>query len=284
MPRFSANISMLYPDLPFMDRFAAAAADGFTGVEYVGAYDQEPAELRRLLDQHALTQVLFNLPAGDWAAVERGIACRADRVEEFRTGVATAIAYAKATGCAQVNCLAGIAPAGQDRSDLESVLIDNLAYAAPRLAEAGIRLLLEPINPRDIPGFLVNSSADYERIAAAVGSDNLYLQYDFYHMQVVQATCYPPSHVCSRASPMCRLPTIPAGTSPAPARSIIPTYSRHWTRPVMPAGWVPNTSRNGPPLMASTGLHHGGNAHEDRFHRPGPHGSSHGRPSDCRRP
>ena len=191
MPRFSANISMLYPDLPFIDRFAAAAADGFTGVEYVGAYDQEPADLRHLLDQHGLTQVLFNLPAGDWAAGERGIACRADRAEEFRTGVATAIAYAKATGCAQVNCLAGIAPAGQDRSDLESVLIDNLAYAAPRLAEAGIRLLLEPINPRDIPGFLVNSSADYERIAAAVGSDNLYLQYDFYHMQVVQGNLLP---------------------------------------------------------------------------------------------
>ena len=107
MPRFSANISMLYPDLPFIDRFAAAAADGFTGVEYVGAYDQEPADLRHLLDQHGLTQVLFNLPAGDWAAGERGIACRADRAEEFRTGVATAIAYAKATGCAQVNCLAG---------------------------------------------------------------------------------------------------------------------------------------------------------------------------------
>lgn len=191
MPRFSANLSMLYPDLPFMERFAAAAADGFKAVEYVGAYDQDAASLRRLLDQHGLVQALFNLPAGNWAAGERGIACHPDRVEEFRTGVAKAIDYAKATGCEQVNCLAGIAPAGHDRADLEKVLIDNLAYAAPRLAEAGIRLLLEPINTRDIPGFLVNSTDDYERVATAVRSDNLYLQYDFYHMQVVQGDLLP---------------------------------------------------------------------------------------------
>lgn len=191
MPRFSANLSMLYPDLPFMDRFAAAAADGFKAVEYVGAYDQDPAALRRLLDHHGLVQALFNLPAGDWAAGERGIACHPDRVEEFRGGIAKAIDYAKATGCEQVNCLAGIAPAGHDRAVLEQVLIDNLAYAAPRLAEAGIKLLLEPINTRDIPGFLINSTDDYERIAAAVGADNLYLQYDFYHMQVVQGDLLP---------------------------------------------------------------------------------------------
>lgn len=186
MPRFSANLSMLYPDLPFMDRFAAAASDGFVAVEYVGAYDQDPAVLRHLLDQHGLVQALFNLPAGDWAAGERGIACHPDRVQEFRDGIDKAIDYAGATGCGQVNCLAGIAPAGHDRAGLEKVLIGNLAYAAPRLSEAGIKLLLEPINTRDIPGFLVNSTDDYQRIAAAVGTDNLYLQYDFYHMQVVQ--------------------------------------------------------------------------------------------------
>ncbi|ODT84116.1 MAG: hydroxypyruvate isomerase [Pelagibacterium sp. SCN 64-44] len=191
MPRFSANISMLYPDLPFLDRFAAAAADGFEAVEYVGAYDQEPTRLKQILADNGLTQALFNLPAGDWAAGERGIGCHPDRVEEFRRGVDTAIAYAQATGCGQVNCLAGIAPAGHDRAALETVLIDNLRHAAPRLAAAGIRLLLEPINTRDIPGFLVNSTDDYERIAAGVGHDNLYLQYDFYHMQVVQGDLLP---------------------------------------------------------------------------------------------
>ncbi|UXN74878.1 hydroxypyruvate isomerase family protein [Devosia sp. A8/3-2] len=191
MPRFSANLSMLYPHLPFSDRFAAAATDGFKAVEYVGAYDREPAILRRLLDQHGSVQALFNLPAGDWAAGERGIACHPDRVGEFREGITKAIDYAKATGCEQVNCLAGIAPAGHDRAMLEQVLIDNLAYAAPLLAEAGIKLLLEPINIHDIPGFLINSTDDYEQIAAAVGADNLYLQYDFYHMQVVQGDLLP---------------------------------------------------------------------------------------------
>ncbi|KRA55911.1 hydroxypyruvate isomerase [Devosia sp. Root635] len=191
MPRFSANISMLYPDLPFLDRFAAAAKDGFGAVEYVGAYDQDPAHLKAVLAENGLAQALFNLPAGDWAAGERGIACHPHRVEAFRQGIDTAIAYAEATGCQQVNCLAGIAPAGHDRAALEAVLIDNLRYAAPRLASVGIKLLLEPINTRDIPGFLVNSTDDYERIAAAVGHDNLYLQYDFYHMQVVQGDLLP---------------------------------------------------------------------------------------------
>ena len=191
MPRFSANLSMLYPELPFRERFAAAAADGFTAVEYVGAYDQDPAAVTRLLDQHGLAQALFNLPAGDWALGERGVACPPDRIPEFRGSLDTAIQFAKVTGCPQVNCLAGIALAGFDRSALEIVLIDNLRYAAPRLADAGIKLLLEPINTRDIPGFLINSTDDYERIAAAVKHDNLYLQYDFYHMQVVQGDLLP---------------------------------------------------------------------------------------------
>lgn len=191
MPRFSANLSMLYPELPFMERFGAAAADGFSAVEYVGAYDQEPAAIKALLDQHGLAQALFNLPAGNWASGERGIACHPDRIVEFRQGIDKAIEYAKATGCGQVNCLAGIAPEGYDRSALELVLIDNLLYAAPRFADAGIKLLLEPINVRDIPGFLINSTDDYERVASAVKHENLYLQYDFYHMQVVQGDLIP---------------------------------------------------------------------------------------------
>ena len=186
MPRFSANLSMFYPELPFLERFGAAAADGFAAVEYVGAYDEDWGAVKALLDRHELAQALFNMPAGNWAMGERGITCHPDRVAEFRAGVETAIGFAKATGCGQINCLAGIAPSGYERAALEEVLIENLRYAAPRLADEGIRLLVEPINPQDMPGFLINSTDDYERVAAAVGHDNLYLQYDFYHMQVVQ--------------------------------------------------------------------------------------------------
>jgi hydroxypyruvate isomerase len=186
MPRFSANLSMLYPEHPFIERFAAAAADGFRAVEYVGAYDVAPTELRRILDAYRLTQALFNMPAGDWAAGERGIASHPDRRAEFRDAVETTIAYARATECTAVNCLAGILPDGLKREDAETVLVENLRYAAPRLGAAGVRLLVEPINPRDIPGFLINATSDYERIAARVADDNLYLQFDFYHVQVVE--------------------------------------------------------------------------------------------------
>jgi hydroxypyruvate isomerase len=186
VPRFSANLSMLYTELPFMERFAAAAADGFRAVEYVGAYGVDPTTIAATLRAHGLTQALFNFPAGDWAAGDRGIACHPHRVDEFRRSVDTAITYAEATQCTRLNCLAGITPPGEDRSRVEDVLVSNLAYAAPILAEAGIQLLLEPINPIDMPGYLINSTDNFERISTAVGHANLYLQYDFYHMQVVQ--------------------------------------------------------------------------------------------------
>jgi hydroxypyruvate isomerase len=191
VPKFSANLSFLYAQLPFLDRFAAAAADGFTGVEYVGPYAESKERIAEILQQTGLTQALFNLPPGDWAGGERGIGALPDRVGEFQTGVATAIDYAKALGCTRINCLAGIAPAGVDAATLEDTLVANLQYAAPRLADAGIQLLLEPINLRDIPGFFVSTTTHAERIMDRVGSDNLYLQYDFYHMQVMQGDLLP---------------------------------------------------------------------------------------------
>lgn len=186
MLRFSANLSMLYPQHSFLDRFAAAAADGFKGVEYVGAYDYPATQIADVLRENGLTQVLFNLPVGDWVAGERGIACLPDRQDEFRSGVDQAIGYAHETGCKQVNCLAGIAPPGADRQDLEATLVSNLQFAAARFADAGIKLLLEPINTKDMPGYLINTTDHYDAIAARVGIDNLYLQYDFYHMQIMQ--------------------------------------------------------------------------------------------------
>lgn len=191
MPKFSANLSFLYADLPFLQRFEAAAKDGFPAVEYVGPYDETVEDVAAALKDNGLTQALFNLPAGDWGAGERGIGCLPDRVEEFRKGVDTALKYAAALGCKKINCLAGIAPKGQDRTELEEVLIGNLGYAAPRLADAGIKLLLEPINLRDIPGFFVSHTDHGERILDAVGLDNVYLQYDIYHTQIMQGDLIP---------------------------------------------------------------------------------------------
>ena len=186
MPKFAANLTMLFAEVPFLDRFAAAKAAGFSGVEYLFPYDFDKAELREQLDEHGLTQVLHNLPAGNWAAGERGIAILPDRVDEFRDGVARAIDYAKALDCRQLNCLVGIAPRDADIFELNEVLLDNLRFAADALARERIRLLIEPINTTDIPGFFLNRTEQALQIIADVRSSNLFVQYDIYHMQVME--------------------------------------------------------------------------------------------------
>jgi hydroxypyruvate isomerase len=190
MPRFAANLTMLFNEVPFIERFAAAAKAGFTGVEFLFPYEFAPELLAAELKTHGLTQVLHNLPAGDWANGERGIAILPGRTEEFRSGVDQAIRYATELGCGQVNCLAGIAPAGVDRALLETTFVDNLAYAADRLKSAGIRLLIEAINTRDIPGFFLRGTAQARDIIAKVGvksaANNVFIQYDAYHMQVME--------------------------------------------------------------------------------------------------
>jgi hydroxypyruvate isomerase len=186
MPRFAANLTMLFTELPFLDRFEAAAKAGFTGVEFLFPYDFPADELAARLRAHGLTQVLHNLPAGDWAKGERGIAILPDRVEEFRAGVDKAIRYATALGCPQVNCLAGIAPAGADPALLKATFTANLAYAAARLKAAGIKLLIEAINPIDIPGFYLTTTRQSLDVIAESGSDNVFVQYDIYHMQITE--------------------------------------------------------------------------------------------------
>ncbi len=186
MPKFAANLTMLFGELPFLDRFAAAKAAGFDGVEYLFPYDFEKAVLRERLQQYGLVQVLHNLPAGDWAAGERGIAIFPDRVDEFRDGVYRAIDYATALDCHQVNCLVGVAPAGADPVELNEVLVKNLRFAATTFARENIRLLIEPINTIDIPGFFLRRTEQAVQIIADVGSDNLFIQYDIYHMQVME--------------------------------------------------------------------------------------------------
>jgi hydroxypyruvate isomerase len=186
MPKFCANLTMLYNEIDFLDRFAAAARDGFQGVEYLFPYPFPKEELARRLREHGLVQVLHNLPAGDWGKGERGIACLPDRTDEFRDGVGRAIDYATALGCRQVNCLAGVAPEGVPPAELRRIFVENVRFAAAELGKAGIKLLIEPVNTRDIPGFYLNKSAQAMEIIAEVGSDNLYLQYDFYHTQIME--------------------------------------------------------------------------------------------------
>jgi hydroxypyruvate isomerase len=186
MPKFAANLTMLYGEHDFIDRFAAAAKDGFQGVEYLFPYAFEKEVLAEALKANGLTQVLHNLPAGDWDAGERGIACLPDRVGEFQDGVGKAIDYATALGCPQVNCLAGIRPKHADPDEVARTFTENLRFAARKLEEAGIKLLIEPINTIDIPGFYLDTSAQALMTIDAVGSDNLYLQYDIYHMQIME--------------------------------------------------------------------------------------------------
>ncbi|CAN0167324.1 unnamed protein product [Ectocarpus sp. 12 AP-2014] len=191
MPKFAANLSMMFTEVDFLDRFQAAADAGFKGVEYLFPYDYAAAEIKDRLVANGLSQVLHNLPAGDWGGGERGIACHPDRVEEFREGVERAIEYATALGCKQVNCLAGIQPQGVSDDEARSTLIGNLRYAAEKLKAAGILLLAEPINTRDIPGFFLNRTEQALALFEEVGSDNLKLQYDIYHMQIMEGDLAP---------------------------------------------------------------------------------------------
>jgi hydroxypyruvate isomerase len=183
MTKLAANLTMLFTEFDFLERFDAAAQAGFKAVEFLFPYPHSKEQLADLLARHGLTQVLHNLPAGDWAKGERGIACLPGREREFRDGVETAVAYAKALKCPQVNCLLGIAPSGIDAKAVRATLVDNLRFAARSLEKEGLRLLVEPINLFDIPGFYVCRTADALALFEEVGERNLWLQYDIYHMQ-----------------------------------------------------------------------------------------------------
>jgi hydroxypyruvate isomerase len=186
MPKFCANLTLLFNEVPFMDRFRAAAQAGFAGVEYLFPYDYDKDELADALRANRLQQVLHNLPAGNWNEGERGIACHPGRVGEFQDGVGEAIEYATRLGCRQVNCLAGLVPEGVAPGRLRTTFMSNLKFAALKLKEHGIRLLMEPINTRDMPGFYLTHTAQAVDIIREVGSDNLFVQYDIYHMQIME--------------------------------------------------------------------------------------------------
>lgn len=183
MPRFAANLTMLFNEVPFLERFALAKTGGFKAVEFLFPYDFDVQAIKSALDNNALKLALHNLPAGDWNAGERGIACLPDRVSEFRAGVTKAIEYATILGVPQLNCLAGKAPSGADPIALHDTFVSNLQYAASELKKAGLKLLIEPINTFDIPGFYLSKTEQGIAILDAVAADNAFLQYDIYHAQ-----------------------------------------------------------------------------------------------------
>jgi len=186
MPRLAANLSMMYTEHPFLDRFAAAAGDGFAGVEFLFPYEYPAADIQARLRAQGLTQALFNAPPGDWAAGERGTASLPGRESEFRWGVDLALEYAAELGNRKLHLMAGLIQPGQDRAAHRAVYLENLAWAARAAASAGVTVVIEPINTRDIPGFFLNRQDDAQAICAEVGADNLKVQFDIYHCQIVE--------------------------------------------------------------------------------------------------
>lgn len=183
MPRFAANLSMLFTEHPFLERIGAAAQAGFRAVECQFPYGVPASEIAQALKRSGLPLVLHNLPAGNWAAGERGIACLPGREAEFRDGVIQALTYAQTLECPRLNCLAGIRPPTLSPASARATLVQNLRFAARTLAQAGRQLLVEPINTTDVPGFLLHSSRDAETLLDEVGEPNLFIQYDIYHAQ-----------------------------------------------------------------------------------------------------
>ncbi|UEM02073.1 hydroxypyruvate isomerase [Skermanella rosea] len=186
MPKFAANLSMMFQEHDFLDRFGAAAKCGFRGVEYLFPYEWPAADIKRALDDAGLEQVLFNMPPGDWAGGERGMAAIPGREAEFAETVEKAIEYARVLDCPRLHAMAGIVHAGIDREEAEAVYVSNLRHAADAAARHGITLLAEPINSRDMPGYFLNTSTAGRKIMAAVSRPNLKLQFDIYHTQIME--------------------------------------------------------------------------------------------------
>lgn len=183
MPKFAANLTMLFTEVPFLERFARSRKAGFTYIEYLFPYPFKPEELKAELDKHGLQQVLFNLPSGDWAAGDRGIGASPGREAEFRAGVPRAIEYAQVLGVPRLNCLAGKRVPGRSDEEHWQTLVENARFAATQLASHGMELLLEPINHFDVPGFFLNRTEQAIRLLDEIAQPNVRLQYDVYHAQ-----------------------------------------------------------------------------------------------------
>ncbi len=186
MPRFAANLTMLFTELPFLERFEAASKAGFDAVEYLFPYDYTAEEIKRRLDEHQLEQVLFNAPPGDWQAGERGLACLPGREEEFAQGIEQAIAYAGILGNRLIHVMAGVVSEDSTPEAATARYVSNLRYAAQQADQHGLRIMIEPINNLDMPGYLVNYPAQAKALIDEIGAENLGLQLDLYHCQMMQ--------------------------------------------------------------------------------------------------
>jgi len=186
MPNLAANLSMMYTELPFPARFQAAAADGFKGVEFLFPYEWPSADVAEWREAAGVTQALFNMPPGNWEAEERGLACLPGRESEFRDNIGIAIEYAVALQCPRLHAMAGLAPEGADHAVLHETYVENLAFAAKAAGAHGLNVIVEPINTRDIPGFFLNRQEHARRVVDEVGADNLRVQMDLYHCQIVE--------------------------------------------------------------------------------------------------
>lgn len=186
MPRFAANLTMMYNEHPFLERFGAAAADGFKGVEFLFPYEFSAADIKQRLGKHGLDLVLFNCPPGDWAAGERGIAALPGREEEFRRSIQLALEYASALGNRRLHVMAGLLTSEAERANQRAVYLHNLAYAAEQAAAHGVTMLIEPINPRDMPGYFLNRQDEAHAICREISVANLKVQFDLYHCQIVE--------------------------------------------------------------------------------------------------
>jgi hydroxypyruvate isomerase len=191
MPKLNANLSMMFNEVGFIDRFGAAARAGFRGVEFLFPYDYPAAQIREQLERHKLEMVLFNMPPGDFAAGDRGLACDPAKISEFQTGVGKALEYATALGCKQLHVMAGLKPRGVNEQAMGETYIANLQFAGKELAKHGIRMLIEAINTRDIPGFYLNYSRQAFDIMHYAAVPNLFFQYDIYHMQIMEGDLAP---------------------------------------------------------------------------------------------
>ena len=184
--KFAANLTMLFTEYDFLERFEKAYEYKFKAVEYLFPYAYEPSELKKLLDEYNLIQALHNLPAGDWEKGERGISCNPDKMQDFKNGVQTAIEYAKILDCNKLNCLIGIPEDNYSEKDIENCILENLKYASSELEKENIHLLIEPVNTIDIPGFYLNTTKQAKNIINKINSNNLFIQYDVYHMQIME--------------------------------------------------------------------------------------------------
>jgi hydroxypyruvate isomerase len=214
MPRLAANLSMMFNEVPFLERFDAAAHTGFKAVEFLFPYDFPVMEIKRRLDGAGLKQVLFNMPPGNWAAGERGLASLPGRQQEFRDNVGRALEYAMTLECKLVHCMAGIPPAGTSQVTAAAVYAENLAWGAERAIAAGVKLIIEPINHRDMPGYHLNTIAQGAAVVEAIGRDRLGLQFDIYHCQTTEGDITKRLEAVLPLVPHMQLADVPARNEP----------------------------------------------------------------------